>query len=306
VKIRNPFKRDRDRDADLSELEFKIKGRREKHDKNIKKANDFEETVFKALYDDKSVDKELRSLFHRLNYQRVVDDMTHRIKVWKGVLITFTVLIVVGLGLISIYFDHIIPAGHHGVLSEYERMVSAIDLEINWQKHGHAIYTLESDTNKQVMDSTVVELSIDSIRARPGKPELEPLIKATDSFWFTYYLRYMLIRIFISAIIFLFISAAIKVYMRLRRDRMSLIYKEEATTTILYFIEKYLTTPNEKGEKVPSEEDKEKIMQLLPLIANELYHNRDIEGKSGEDYQAITLRLMQMMENIIGLKKGGQ
>lgn len=303
MKFQNIFRSSNHIKSKIASLKSNVKDVRKVHERNIKKANDFEEEVFKALYDDTQVDDELRSLFHRLNYQRVVDDMSKNINKWKFTLAILTFIIVSSLAFLSISVDHIVPDGHDGVLSDYERMISAIDLEINWQKHGHAIYPKEINEKTHEKDSTLVELSIQSISPREGKAELKPLIDATESFWYTYYIRYMLIRVFISAIIFLFISAAIKVYMRLRRDRMSLIYKEEATTTILYFIQKYLTTLDKNGEKVTTDNDKEKIMQLLPLIANELYHNPEIKTSGSNDYEAITLRLMQMMESVIGANK---
>lgn len=299
-----------------SEIQRKYKKflskKRKKFQKNIKRSNQFEESLSKLVFNHQYVDTELRDLFHRLNYQRVVDDLTKKISIWQWVLLVFALSTIFGLYGWATYKDTFVPSDENtGVLSDYEKMMSAIDLEVNWQKEGHQIYPGKNDNG--LVDSTFVELAVENIIPRK-QANIEPLVNATGTFWNVYFVRYLLIRVFITLVLIMLLSAGIKVYMRLRRDRMSLIYREEATTSIIYFIEKYMTTKKVKTieeeddtgntKKIKQQvntlsiEDKNQIAQLMPLIIKELYYNPDAK-KTGDENQTIIGQMMQMMQNLI-------
>ena len=288
-------------EKELKSLHQTIIREREVHKENIKRSNELEKNLFKILFEQQIVDKELKNLFQRLNYQRVVDDITNKIIIWKILLLIFSFSVTFGLYQWATKKDSFISDDPKiGILSDYERMIGAIDLEINWQKEGYQIYPKKYPKGHQFegqIDSTFVELAVENIKPR-ATTDIKSLSAATETFWNIYFTRYLLIRVFITIVIIMLLNAGIKVYMRLRRDRMSLIYREEATTAIIYFIGKYMGTKDKDGNNHYPKEDREQIAKLMPLMVKELYYNPDAKVNYKEQ-QSIVDSLMQMMQSLI-------
>ncbi len=176
-------------------------------------------------------------------------------------------------------------------------MISRVDLDVNYYKVGKTLhypnklknidgdYLTDSKGNK-VTDSTVAELKIRDFVPHEN-PDRKTLGDVTSNFFNLYYFKYILVRVLVAVIVFVMLSAGIKIYMNLRRNKMVMTINEEATTTSIFLIDKYL-----KGSNTNNQYDRGKIIEILPQIISHLYTYSD--GKNRSEVN----KIIKSMKNI--------
>jgi hypothetical protein len=170
-------------------------------------------------------------------------------------------------------------------LVEYEELIKGVDHEVNYHREYDLVYLNP--------DSTQYRKIVTSI-ARNAEPNLEVLESVSESYFNVYFLRYILIRLVMITILITLITAGIKVYMRMRKDRMILTVKEEGTTTTLYLFKKFLSN---KEESEYSEEAQKLIAEMLPEIISELYYIPSAKDVKKEKF-SLTHKMMSIMEKM--------
>jgi amino acid permease len=144
--------------------------------KSDKTANDLYEALDKAGV----IDEEHQGLFYDLNYSRASKKESRKINRFSTLLFGFIVISVGTLYYMGVYKDSIVPKN---VLEDYERMITRVDTELNYVKHGSIVYPIKGDF-------TVAEIKVDSLA--PVSPERrlsQPLADITESFFFVVLLQ---------------------------------------------------------------------------------------------------------------------
>lgn len=193
------------------------------------------------------------SLFHELNYQRVVDNLNKQLLLWKA---GIGILVVVGcLGLYFVaYFEPFVPLK---INDEYRVLIETIE---------NSVYFKDEDLKSKLDGSILANL--------------------TSTYFNIYFARYLILRVFIAAIYLTIVTFTLRVYNRIRRNKMIMIHKEEATTTTLFLLEKIADTPEK--------------LRLLNLIIPELYKLDYIENpKKKKDESDSTRGTSREVSNLI-------
>lgn len=280
------------KDSDFELLKSLIKENRKRYKDTSKKSNDFEDVLFNLMHESQRVDDDIQNLFHRLNYQRVVDKMNKDIRNWKIGIFVFALGTIAFLYLYGTFHEEIVT--RENALHGYNEMISAVDFEVNYKKEIRLLYP-QKDRNGNV-DSTYAEAKIVDAHLKPSSERNTAILaEVTESYFTMYFLRYILIRILVIAVLITLITSSIKVYMRMRKDRMNFLVKEEATTATLYLFKKFLS---KSGAKEFSAKDKERIASILPEIINELYYLPNSKDLGKEKFSVIH-KMMGIMEKMV-------
>ncbi len=277
------------REEELKILAGIIAKNRDEHKEKLEEFNAEDEKLFKIFHDTLGGDKDLHLLFHRLNYQRVVDKMNKDVKWWKWSVLGFALLAAFGLYFYGNMGEHIITKNHG--LDDYEQMISSVDFEINYEKELTEIFPYRDENDR--IDFTKPEKKIESLR-RVKKPNYQILADVSETFFNMYFMKYLLIRFLLIAVLITLITSGIKVYMRMRKDRMGFIIKEEATTTTLYLFKKFLSKSSNNDY---SARDKEFIEGMLPKIIDELYYLPNSRDLKNNDF-SMTHKVIDFMEKM--------
>lgn len=269
---------------EFKELALAVAKKREEHKKKLSKFSKDDKELFHIFHETLGGDKDLDLLYQRLNYQRVVDKMDRDVKWWKWSVLFFALLAGFGLYLYGNHWEHIITKDHG--LDDYEQMISSVDREVNHEKTETFPFTNqlgETDYNRPIV-----------IYSRIDTPNHEILANISETFFNMYFMKYLLVRFLLIIVLVTLITSGIKVYMRMRKDRMAFIVKEEATTTTLYLLKKFLSRSSNTEY---STRDKQFIEGMLPKVINELYYMPNIKDLKREDVST-SHKLMGLMEKM--------
>lgn len=136
----------------------------------------------------------------KLNYQVIADRQSRKLSRLMLAIVSLSLIMVSSLWLLSTEFDQIITTDDLGVFNEW-------------------------------MDSITVDISIGT----GGNVESDIIEENVKLYWWVYFLRFILVRIFIASVCVILLGFLIKVYLRTRRDMSVNIQKEEALSAIHYF-----------------------------------------------------------------------
>ena len=128
------------------------------------------------------------------------------------------------------------------VMDEYEKMVHRIMVIEDSLEMTQIQPVLELGSKKDISDSTKNRL-ITTIVETTVENEDALILSISKTFFNIYYTRYVLVRVVIALVIIGLIRYLIGMYFRIQNERLDLIRKEEALSTMFYICLLY-TSPS--------------------------------------------------------------
>lgn len=172
--------------------------------------------------------------FHiKLNYQVLIERMTRKLSLLL-VLIIYSAIVTSYLFYTTSLGERIAP--EENVTNDLVSMLDKIhkaDMAMEKRQY-QTLDNLNRDSKANInMDSFMTKVLDDKIAE-----ENTLMHQLSVDFFNVYFARYVMVRLLIAIIIFTTLRFLIKIYYRIRDDRMELIMKEEALSTLLGIIDK--------------------------------------------------------------------
>jgi len=193
--------------------------------------DDFYPSQRKIKYDATPVPES--GVHRKLNYQYVIERMTRKLMYILVLIILFTLSFVYIIYLTSTK-EQIAPDSK--VMTQYEVMLNKImtveDVLEKTQLEPIKELSKECFINEQTTNSL-----ISSVIQETVKNEDKLILDVSNDFFRIYFIRYILVRVLIALAILSLVGYFTRLYFRIQRERLDLIRKEEALSTLFYILE---------------------------------------------------------------------
>lgn len=238
----------------------------------------------------------------KLNYQHLIEKLTRKL------FICFFAIMLTAFSFIYIIYQTSLQeriAPNDNVMKQYTKMMEEIlisESKIQEQQLS-SIKEILLIEDKQPINSPIND-SVSSLKAQIiddiVKSENAIVNKISDDFFWVYFFRYLVVRLFIATVAFTIIGYLIRLYFRIREDRNDLIRKEEALSTLIFFLdsmEGYDPKTNKRNltRRFTSLKDKIPEFPLLKLFD----HTKPSKDSNSSDLLSEMNKLTSIHKNLL-------
>lgn len=239
--------------------------------------------------------------FHvKLNYQILIERITRKLYFLFLLIVSFATTFIYVLYSTSLS-ETIAPT--ENVLVEYKEMIDSIisveeemnELQISHIKELTDLPFIKDNLAKNTFsDASGVQIEemLTSLITEHVKFEDQLIVDVSTEFFDIYYVRYVIVRLFVATVMFTLLTYFISLYNRMREDRNDFIRKEEALSTYLSVVDQIDGHQTEKRyqllrDKIPN----------FPL--NQLFEKNNPKGRKHKNYDNLYLESLNTMQKLI-------
>lgn len=150
--------------------------------------------VYRSDYYPKKHSVHESGIHANLNFQVIADKQTRKLTLLMFTIMVYALSVSIGLWRVSLFHD---PVMSDAAIEGYRELMHEVE------KFGHI-------QTEELME------------------------KNTETYWWVYYIRYLVVRLLISTVLISILFFLIKIYIRIRKDRALNLSKEEALSTLHY------------------------------------------------------------------------
>ncbi len=206
----------------------------------------------------------LESGFHvKLNYQILIERLTRKLYFLFLLIIVFATTFIFVLYNTSLT-ENIAP--DDTALLQYKKMMSeiiAVEQDLLNLQEKQIDKALKSNSlklglSKDSLQTTMVDVLLEQI-----KSEDKLIVDVSEEFYDIYFLRYVVVRLFVATVMFTLLTYFIRLYFKMREDRYDFVRKEEALSTYFSIVD-YIEGYNYRDPSKPFPKRFELLKDKLP------------------------------------------